>query len=172
MGPVAAHPPDPFAAQYVVPQDDDVGTAAGQVSAFAGGVLALGRGGAELGAQGTLELMATAYLGVRSSLAWTALRPTGEPMVLAGTLGPSVHLFPYRPVDLSFFFEAGFAGVDLTGQPTAMPLASPGMALEVWLTGWAFVRGEGRLDWGIYGQSDAARGYVRLLGVAGLGIAI
>jgi hypothetical protein len=168
-----AHPPDPYAAEYVVaPSDDDVGTAAGQARAFAGGLLGIGRDGPELGAQGTLELMASAYLGVRASLAWTALRPGGEPMLLAASIGPSLHLVPYRRVDVSLFFEGGFAGVDLTGRPTAMPIVSPGLAVEVWLTGWAFLRGEGRIDWGIYGTSDAAHGYLRLFAVAGPGIAI
>jgi hypothetical protein len=168
----AEHPPDPYAALYVAPPDDDVGTAAGQVGAFAGGLVAMGRAGPEVGAQGTLELMTSAYLGIRASLAWTALRPSGQPMVLAAMLGPSLHLLPYRAVDIAFFFEGGFAGVDLTGRPTAMPVVSPGLALEVWLTSWAFLRGEGRVEWGIYGQSDAALGYLRFVVVGGPGIAI
>jgi hypothetical protein len=167
-----AHPPDPFASQYVVPDERDVGTASGQFRAVAGGLVALGRAGAEVGAQGTLELMASAYLGVRASLEWTALRPTGEPMLLAGKLGPSLHLLPYRPVDLSFFFEAGVAGVDLTGRATAMPIVTPGAALEVWLTGWAFLRAEGHVDWGIYGTPDATHGYLRFVAVGGPGLAI
>jgi hypothetical protein len=168
----AAHPPDPFADQYVVPEERDVGTAAGQLRAVGSPLVAVGRAGPELGFQGTLEVMTLAYLGLRSTLAWTALRPSGEPMVLAGTIGPSLHLFPYRPVDLSFFFEGGFAGVDLTGQATAMPIVSPGLTLDVWLTSWAFLRAEGRLDWGIYGASDAARGYLRFIASGGLGLAI
>jgi hypothetical protein len=155
-----------------VSPERDVGTTAGQLRAVGGGLVAVGHDGPEVGLQGTLELMTLAYLGVRSSLEWTALRPSGEPMLLAGKIGPSLHLFPYRPVDLSFFFEAGFAGVDLTGQATAMPIVSPGGTLEVWLAPWVFLRGEAHLDWGIYGANDAARGYLRLVGFGGLGLAI
>jgi hypothetical protein len=168
----AAHPPDPFADQYVVPADRDVGTAAGQLRAIGSPAVAIGRAGAELGAQGTLEVMTLAYLGLRSTLAWTALRPSGEPMVLAGTIGPSLHLLPYRTLDASLFFEGGFAGVDLTGTPTAMPIVAPGLALDAWIASWAFLRAEGRLDWGIYGANDAARGYLRFVASAGLGLAI
>lgn len=168
----AAHPPDPFADQYVVRADRDVGTTAGQLHAVGGPAVAIGRAGAELGAQGTLELMTLAYLGLRSTLGWTALRPAGEPMVLAGTIGPSLHVLPYRAFDASLFFEGGFAGVDLTGTATAMPIVSPGLALDAWLVSWAFLRAEGRLDWGIYGANDAARGYLRFVASAGLGLAI
>jgi hypothetical protein len=168
----AEHPPDPFAAQYKVPEDHDVGTAAGQFRAIGSGLVALGRAGPELGLHGTLELMTFAYLGVRGSLETTLLRPSGEPMLLAGKLGPSLHFLPYRPVDFSLFFEAGVAGVDLTGQPTAMPIVSPGATIEIWLASWAFLRAEGHLDWGIYESSDAPRAYLRLMGAGGLGIAM
>jgi len=168
----AEHPPDPFAAEYAIPRDRDVGAAAGQLRAVGAGLVAIGRSGPELGLQGTLELMTFAYLGVRSSLESTLLRPGGGPMLLAGKVGPSLHVVPYRRVDLSFFFEAGLAAIDLTGQPTAMPIVSPGGTLELWVASWAFLRAEGHVDWGVYGQSSEAHGYLRLVGTGGVGIAM
>lgn len=168
----AAHPPDPFASQYVVPAERDVGTTAGQFRMIGSGLVGIGADSPELGLQGTLELMTVAYLGVRSSLEWTALRPSGEPMLLAGKVGPSLHLLPYRPVDVSFFFEGGIAGIDLTGKATAMPIVSPGMTFQIWLASWAFLQAEGHLDWGIFATDGAARGYLRAMGLGGLGIAI
>jgi hypothetical protein len=168
----AEHPPDPFAREYEIPTDRDVGTAAGQFRAVGSGLVAYGRPGPELGLQGTLELMTFAYLGVRASLESTLLRPGGDPMLFAGKVGPSLHLFPYRRVDLSLFFEAGVAGIDLTGNATAMPILSPGGTLEIWVAPWAFLCGEAHLDWGIYGSGDAPHGYLRLVGVGGLGVAM
>jgi hypothetical protein len=168
----AAHPPDPFASEYVVPADRDVGTTAGQFRMIGSGLVGIGADSPQLGLQGTLELMTLAYLGVRSTLEWTALRPSGEPMLLAGKVGPSLHLLPYRPVDVSLFFEGGIAGIDLTGQATAMPIISPGMTFQVWLASWAFLQAEGHLDWGIFATDSVARGYLRAMGLGGLGIAI
>jgi hypothetical protein len=175
----AEHPPDPFASQYVVPPDRDFGTAAGQLRAIGSGLVAFGPAGPEVGLQGTLELMTLAYVGVRSTLEWTALRPSGQPMVLAGKIGPSLHLVPYRVVDVSLFFEGGVAGIDLTseaGPTTAAPILSPGATLQVWLASWAFLQAEGHVDWAVYTQpqpaSDAARGYLRFVTTGGLGLAI
>lgn len=168
----AEHPPDPFAREYEVPADRDVGAAAGQFRAIGSGLVGYGRPGAELGLHGTLELMTFAYLGVRASLESTLLRPAGDPMLLSGKVGPSLHLFPYRRVDVSLFFEGGVAGVDLTGSATAMPILSPGGTLEIWVAPWAFLRGEAHLDWGIYGSSEVPHGYLRLVGVGGLGVAM
>ena len=127
----ADHPPDPFAREYEVPAARDVGAAAGQFRAIGSGLLAYGRPGPSLGLHGTLELMTFAYLGVRASLESTLLRPDGDPMLLAGKVGPSLHLLPYRRFDVSLFFEGGVAGVDLTGSATAMPILSPGGTLEI-----------------------------------------
>ncbi|MGD0525026.1 MAG: hypothetical protein ABSE49_07775 [Polyangiaceae bacterium] len=168
----AQHPADPFAREYEVPREEDVGAAAGQFRAIGSGLVGYGRPGAELGLHGTLELMTFAYVGVRASLESTLLRPGGDPMLLAGKIGPSLHLFPYRRVDLSVFFEAGVAGIDLTGNATAMPIVSPGGTLEIWVAPWAFLCGEAHLDWGIYGSSDVPHGFLRLVGVGGLGVAM
>lgn len=168
----AQHPPDPFAHEYEVPAERDVGAAAGQLRAIGSGLIGYGRSGPELGLQGTLELMTFAYLGVRASLESTLLRPGGDPMLLAGKVGPSLHLLPYRRFDVSLFFEGGIAGVDLTGSPTAMPILSPGGTLELWVAPWAFLRGEAHVDWGIFGSNDAPHGYLRVMGVGGLGVAM
>ena len=168
----ADHPPDPFAREYEVPAARDVGAAAGQLRAIGSGLVAYGRPGPSLGLHGTLELMTFAYLGVRASLESTLLRPDGDPMLVAGKIGPSLHLLPYRRFDVSLFFEGGVAGVDLTGSATAMPILSPGGTLELWVSPWAFLRGEAHLDWGIYGAAGEPHGYLRLVGVGGLGVAI
>jgi hypothetical protein len=117
--------------------------------------------------------MTYAYLGVRGSLQANIARPSGEPFVLAAKMGPSLHLFPYRPFDLSLFFEAGVAGVDpFADHGTAMPVVSPGGTLEAWLAPSVFLRAEGHIDWGIYEAAGAPRSYLRFVGVGGLGFAL
>jgi len=173
LRPAASHPPDPFANEYVVPEARETGTTAGQFRMVASGLVGIGRAGWELGLAGTLELMTYAYLGVRGSLQANILRPSGEPFVFAAKTGPSLHLFPYRPVDVSLFFEAGVAAVDpFADHAAAMPVVSPGGTVEIWLGQALFLRAEGHIDWGIYASADAPRGYLRFVGLGGLGLAL
>jgi hypothetical protein len=169
----ADHPADPFAAEYRVPGAREVGTTAGQFRIVGSGLLGVGRGGTELGLHGTLELMTFAYLGVRGSLQSSVLAADRAPFVLAARVGPSLHLLPYRRVDLSLFCEGGAALVEPgTKRQTGMPVIAPGLTLEIWLASWALIRLEGRIDWGVYEAHEQARGYLRYVGLSGLGFAL
>jgi hypothetical protein len=173
VAPAASHPPDPFAQEYKVPEARETGATAGQFRMIGSGVVGVGRAGWELGLHGTLELLTSAYLGVRSSLQATFVRPSGEPLVVAAEIGPSLHLVPYHPVDVTLFFEGGFAAVDpFADGATAMPAVSPGGAIDVWLAPSVFLSAEGHVDWGIYATSGSAHGYLRFVGIGGLGIAL
>ena len=63
-----SYPPDPFAAEYRIPDEREVGTAAGQLHFVFGSALGVSRNGTSFGGKGTIELMTNAYLGLRSSL--------------------------------------------------------------------------------------------------------
>ena len=87
--------------------------------------------------------------------------------------------FPLTPGQAVFVslgsksFEGGVAvGRPTKPESTPMPIFSPGGTLDLWLSHYAFLRLEGRLDWGIYERGDAARIYRRFGGLFGLGIAI
>jgi hypothetical protein len=168
----AQHAPDPFEGEYRLPAEREVGTTAGQFRIVGAGLLGLGRGARDLGLTGTLELMTFAYLGVRGTLR-SSVVTDGAPFVLAARVGPSLHLLPYRRVDVSLFFEGGAALVEPgTRRKTGMPVIAPGLSLEVWLSSWALLRLEGSIDWGIYVEQDAPRGYLRYLGSLGAGVAL
>jgi hypothetical protein len=167
------HPPDPFAGEYALPRKRQLGTTAGQFHMVGSGMITLGGKGPEAGVHGGLELMTFPYLGVRGSLQTTFAGPSSEPLVFAAKAGPSFHLLPYRRVDLSLFFEGGVAVVEPTKpKSTPMPMFSPGGTFDLWLSHYAFLRIEGRFDWGIYNQAGQAQHYKRFAGLFGLGIAI
>jgi hypothetical protein len=169
----ADHPPDPFAAEYRVPEAREVGTTAGQLRIVGSGVVGVGRGGSELGLAGTLELLTFAYLGVRGTLETSVLPPDDGPFVMSARVGPSLHLLPYRRIDVALFFEAGAALLEpRTRHKTGMPVLAPGLGLDIWLASWATIRVEGHLDWGIYELRDEARSYLRFAGQCGLGFAL
>jgi hypothetical protein len=165
-----AYPPDPFAEEYVVPKERDVGTTAGQLRAIAAGAIGLGPHGAfDVGAQGTLEAMTIPYVGLRGTLEGAPIHASGDPSVFMAKGGPSFHLFPYRRVDLSLFFEAGVATI----AGAIAPVVSPGATFEVWLDPNWFLRAEGHTDWAVFpSDADEARGYLRFVGTLGVGLAL
>ncbi len=175
----APHPKDPFAGEYELPRKRQIGTTAGQFRMVGSGMITLGGKAPGFGVHGGLELMTFPYLGVRGSLQTTvyardaSASASSEPLVFAAKAGPSFHLLPYRRVDLSLFFEGGVAVVEPTKpDSTPMPIFSPGGTLELWLSHFAFLRLEGRLDWGLYDRAGEAQRYRRFGGLLGLGIAI
>jgi hypothetical protein len=171
--PAASHPPDPFAEEYVVPKQEDVGTTAGQFRAMGSGTIGLGPSGPAVGAQGTLELMTFAYLGVRGTLAGDAFHREGDPGVWLAKTGPSLHLLPYRRFDIGAFFEAGIGVLDpVDDHRTAMPVLSPGGTIDLWIASSWFLHTEGHIDWGIYELGQGPRAHLRFVGCAGLGFAL
>ncbi len=166
------YPADPFAEEYRVPASREVGAAPGQVRFSGGGSVGVGRAGLDLGLQGTLELMTVSWLGVRASAAGVLFPAAGEPPLASLRAGPSVHLLPYRRVDVTSFLEGGL-GVVTSPEVTAMPVISPGGTIDVWLSSALFVRLEGRVDWGIYALDDSrARPLLRAVGSLGLGVGL
>jgi hypothetical protein len=170
----ATHPPDPFAGRYELPQGREIGTTAGQFRIFGSAMLVAGREGVEPGLHGTLELMTYAYLSVRGSLQTTVAAPAFEPVpVFVAKTGPSLHLLPYRRVDLSLFFEGGVGVVSATKHDSApMAVASPGATFELWLSHWALLRAEGHVDCGFYNRAGVAHKYVQFGALLGAGIAL
>ncbi len=125
-----AHPPDPLAGEYLPLPVRGMGAAPGQVR-----FLALAGGGyfrdVHFAGQGTTELMGTPNLGFRGSL--EASMPTGltDAQLFAARVGPSLHLLPYRSVDLGAFLEAGAATVDLLrARRSAMFTLTPGATFD------------------------------------------
>ena len=166
-------PADPFAGEYQLPRLREVGTVAGQFRIIGSPMVVTGRGGPQFGLHGTLELLTFAYLGVRGSLQSTLAGPDGDPLLFAAKAGPSLHVLPYRHLDLSLFFEAGIAVVEPTRKrSTPMPVLGPGGTLEVWLSHGVFLRFQAHLDWGIYRHADDARRYKQWASLLGLGIAL
>lgn len=165
---------DPFAASYELPRERELGTTAGQFRTIGSALLVFSRAGVSPGLHGTLELLTFPYLSFRGSLQTTVAAPGSEPLpVFAAKTGPSLHVLPYRRVDLSFFFEGGVAVVNATkGDRAPMAVASPGATFELWLSYWAFLRLEAHVDCGFYAQDAAARKYVRVGTAFGVGLAI
>jgi hypothetical protein len=103
---------DPFAAEYVPPKGDVVGTSGGQFRMFGtmGGFI-----GSDIGwsGQGTMELMTHAWIGIRGSSLHSI--PFGDdPQLWSFRMGPSLHLLRYHVVDLSIFGEGGFSLIDIS----------------------------------------------------------
>jgi hypothetical protein len=168
----ATVPADPFAGSYELPRERELGATAGQFRAIGSVLLAAGGKALERGVHGTLELMTFPYLSVRGSLqlAFASEEPT--PVFMAKT-GPSLHVLPYRRVDLSLFFEGGVAVMNTTKRDHApMVVAAPGATFEVWLSHWAFLRVEGHGDCGFYAQAGQAMKYFRYSTLLGVGLAI
>lgn len=165
------HPPDPFAAEYVVPEDRDVGTTAGQIQLMANPMFGVARQGTSVGGQLTIELMARAAIGIRAALQADLLHSASDPGLFAARIGPSLHLFPYHRFDLSLFVESGVALIDPpTGHDYLVPTLSPGFDVELWLSSSWFVCAEGHLDWLSLETPGAPQKYLRASGTAGLGL--
>jgi hypothetical protein len=166
----SAHPPDPFAADYLVPDERDVGTTAGQVHFIASSVLGHASQGTSLGGQLTFELMTIAVIGIRSTLHADMIHSAGDPSVFAARVGPSLHLLPYRRFDLSVFVEGGVARVGpAMGAGYYEPMLSPGIGVQLWLTPSWFVGVDAQLDWFALAASEQ---YVRASGVASVGLGL
>lgn len=166
-------PDDPFAGEYQLPRQRELGAVAGQFRIIGSPMLVTSPGGPQFGLHGTLELLTFAYLGVRGSLQSTLTGPDDAPLLFAAKSGPSLHVLPYRHVDLSLFFEAGAAVVEPTRKrSTPMPVLGPGATFEVWLSHGVFLRFQTHLDWGLYRSPEAARRYKEWGSLLGLGIAL
>lgn len=168
----AAHPPDPFASAYEPPVAEEVGTAAGQlhIRALGGGSW---RKGAALAGQGTLEWMTSSFVGTRlSSRALVALDDRDPDLWVLGA-GSSLHLLPYRPVDVALFGGGGVAFVDLRDDSrTVMPVIDAGIGLDVALSSYWTLHLEGLLQWGIADRDGEARSYFQPVALAGLGLVL
>lgn len=170
LAPVAT-PADPFADEYRPPHETELGTSAGQLRflASAGGMI---DSGASLAGQGTFELMTIPWIGVRASTLVTApLR--NDPQLVSFRLGPSFHLLPYRRFDLSLFFDAGPALVDVaTSQRTVMPVLAAGLTFEIALSSLFVLHFEGLVHGGVADRQGVAHEYVGPVGLMGLGLTL
>jgi hypothetical protein len=170
-GPTVATPADPFADQYRPPRVTEVGTTAGQLRflASAGGMI---DSGPSLAGQGTFELMTIPWIGVRAStLVTVPLR--NDPQLVSFRLGPSFHVFPYKRFDLSLFFDAGPALVDIaTSQRTVMPVLGAGATFEIALSSYFVLHFEGLLHGGIADRGGVAHEYIGPVALAGLGLTL
>jgi hypothetical protein len=161
----------PYAEEYAPPRDPEVGTAAGQLRILGAAGGAYGDG-VSVAAQGTIELMTTAWLGVRSSSLITV--PLGnDPQLWSFRLGPSLHLFPYHRVDVGAFFDGGLALVNLTrSDHTAMPVIAAGGTIDVALSSFIVIHLEGLVQGGIASRAGIAQTYVNAVGLGGLGFTL
>lgn len=170
----APPPPGPFPheAEYRPPVATEIGTAAGQFRAIGSLGPALGRGGMQGAALGTLEQMTFAWLGVRGSTLVT-VPFTGGAQLVSWRVGPSLHLIPYRRVDLGAYVDGGLALVDITKTRRAvMPAVAVGGTIDVSLTSMFFLHFEGLVHTGIASREGVATTHLHPIGVAGLGIAL
>ncbi len=166
--PAPAHPPDPFSAEYVVPTERELGSTAAQLRFVGGGAVSVAGDGMTAGLQGTIEVMTVARIGVRGSLQADVVSADEAPWTFAARVGPSLHLLPYRRVDLSLFVEGGAALVSPPGMElTLVPTLSPGIELDVWVSPWWFLSWQGQLDWHARPETS-----LRATGIASLGLAL
>jgi hypothetical protein len=167
----ASLPADPLAAEYAPPRRSEVGTTAGQLRVLA----SLGGAydhGASLAGQGTFELMTIPWIGVRAS-ALVTVPVAGDAQLTSFRLGPSLHLLPYRRVDLSLFFDGGPALVDIVGShPTVMPALAAGGTIEIALSTYFVLRLEGFLHAGIADRQGVAQQYIAPVALAGFGLTL
>lgn len=171
--PVAApYPADPFADEYASPEaEKEVGTAAGQLRCSS----AAGAAGpiADPTLLGTIEIMPHAHLGVRASSALQLSGRSGDPAPWAFRVGPSLHLLPYRRVDLAVFFEGGPAIADLfVSAPKVSPMVVFGAELSLALSPLFFVKLQGELGWATFDDEGSARRYLRPALFLGLGVSL
>jgi hypothetical protein len=128
---VASAGADPLGDPYVVPSERQRGTAYGQIDLWSGvgGRSQDGRSGEW---QSTIELMTFAWIGVRTSSAVTLDRgsaPTRRWLI--ASVGPSVHLFPYRRFDVALYVEGGVVRVR-DREAHYAPALTPGVSVEWW----------------------------------------
>jgi hypothetical protein len=170
--PDLSYPEDPFAKEYRPPVPKEVGTAAGQVRIIGSAGLAYATG-SELALQGTLEAMTFSVLGVRVSTAATATRRSSDPRVWSFLVGPSLHVLPYRRIDIALFVEGGVALVDpFADGSTQMPLVRSGVALQIFLSGIWFLQLETAVAWGVFDRGGAPAHYTGGSFLFGVGIAL
>ena len=164
--PAAANPLD---GEYVVPAERERGTAYGQVRAW-GGLGARSSDGTSFDAEGSFELMTFSTLGIRASSALTLVQ-AGAPYSrwLIASVGPSLHVLPYRWFDISLYLEGGVVRAHDSSVHYA-PALSPGFTLEVWISPSWFVRYDGQLSWAVLGSSMLPE--TSWLGCLGLGVGI
>jgi len=161
-------PPDPFAHDYRRPVATELGTTAGQIRSIASlGVRDMGE--RQMLAHGTLELMSVAILGIRFS---SAIAAGSEPSVINLSVGPSLHLLPYRRIDISAFFEAGPARFSLADGSDWSPMLTSGIALDVSLSSYWFARLEVHGAWSVYVDEQQAENYRALGATLGIGLSL
>ncbi len=168
---LADHPPDPFAEEYEPPQRQGTGTAAGQVR----GIVTVGARHLEdvqLEFAGTAELMTFPHLGVRTTIHTATVGLGSEEPTIGGGVGPSLHLLPYRPIDLSAFFEGGVTAVDPFSSVAAMPTVTGGLDFDVSLGPYWYVRLEGLLSWGVFQREGVGESVFSQSARFGIGLQI
>ncbi|MCP4445430.1 MAG: hypothetical protein GY811_08810 [Myxococcales bacterium] len=163
------HPEDPFAGDYRPPVVKELGTSAGQVRVI--GLLGarLAAGTQPVG-QGTVEFMTLPILGLR--LSSTLALGSEDPSSLFFAIGPSLHFFPYRRLDVSMFAEVGPARFALDHGAAWSPMLSTGASLDLAISGYWFLRLEGHLAWAVYDGGGEAVTLFDPGGTLGIGFGI
>jgi hypothetical protein len=142
-------PPDPFAGEYQIPEEREVGTAAGQLR-FMGSAGLADREGLGIDLQATVEKMGQHFMGVRFTSALSAWsEEERSPGVWSFTIGPGFHFLPYRVVDLGLFLEGGLAIVE-PFEGIVAPVVTPGLTIDVALDSAWFFHVEGQMSWLVF----------------------
>jgi len=166
--PAGAHPPDPFASEYL-PLPPTGGVAPGQVRAV--GMVGAGYyRDVHLAAQGTLEVVGLSNLGVRGTLAANLPLGLTDAQLASARVGPALHLLPYRKLDVGAYLEAGGAAVDvLRERRTAMFVTTPGVTVDLALGAYWTLHLEAAVTLGTADRSGAAELVVVPVGLLGFG---
>src|SRR5688572_25818325 len=140
LGAAPTYPEDPFADEYRVPSSSEVGLGAGQLRPMLLGGASPGAGAVM---RGTTEYLPGAYFGLRGSLELQLAVPADRLTLHSARAGASVHLLPYRRVDVGVWFEGGPA---LVGG-RLLPLLVGGLSADIGLSTLLFVHVDAQLGW-------------------------
>lgn len=165
----ADYPADPFADAYRAPIAEEVGTGAGQTRLMLLGGVA-GFQGAEILGLTTVEQMTIAFIGVRVTSSLVIAKPAQAQTVASLRVGPSLHLLPYRVLDVGIYVEGGLATVDpFAARRLLMPEVAGGLTVDLSFDPYWFVRLGGDAVWGVASRDGAGAERLRFSAVLGLG---
>lgn len=172
------YPEDPFAWEREPVAPTEIGTARGQTHITALGALVSGKNSADtyLGGQLGIEFVLHEFGGIRIS-GFQDLVDTDQ-LGLAYRfssvrVGPTLHVSPYRRVDLGVYAEGGLVVVDAVDGKTSekAPEAVLGGFITLYLDSYVFVQMELQRAWANIEINNAYAAQPRTAAMLGIGLA-
>lgn len=176
----AERPAYPLESEYQAPEFRELGTVPGQIRIR--GLVGLGSHShrddagsfaTSLVSQGVVEVMTTAWVGVRTTVVASVPLPDLEdaPALFAARIGPSFHLRPYERIDVGSFVDGGFSWVDPRREASGFaPVLGTGITMDISISSYFAWHLELGVQGGIRSRSGEAQTYEVFSAASGIGL--